>query len=334
MSATIKDVARLAGVSISTASIALSGKGPVSPKTQQRVLEAAKKLRYRPNALARSLATSQSQTVGLILPDIRDPYFHDIASGVESVAWERGYTLLFANTNRQLKKERASIETFRSQRVDGIVIAGSGREDEFGDLTETENDVPIVVLGRHHAPLPSVRVDNVAAGRIATEHLLESGRRRIACIGGPEELTTSVDRLTGFNEALRRFGMPLDFAYMTQADFTPEGGRRAMLELLSRLKERQAPLPDAVFVANDQMALGALQALRAEGIRVPDEIAVIGVGDIPMATYVEPPLTTVSLPLRDMGMKAMHLLFELMEGGDPPQEPVILPVELVRRASA
>ena len=334
MSATIKDVARLAGVSISTASIALSGKGPVSAETRERVLAAAEKLRYRPNALARSLVTSHSHSVGLILPDLRDPYFHEIASGVERVAWEAGYTLLLADTNRSPSKERAVVEAFRSHRVDGMIFAGSGREGELGPLLDPADTAPIVVLGRPHAPQPYVRVDNVAAGRIATEHLLRLGRNRLSFVGGPADLTTSIDRAAGFQEAMRAAGRALDFTYVTEADFTPDGARRAVLALLDRLEAEGKEFPDGVVAANDQMAIGVLQALRARGIPVPENEAVVGIGDIPTATYVETTLTTVALPTREMGEAAMDVLLRLMRGEKPPEEPVTLPVQLVRRGSA
>lgn len=334
VSATIKDVARLAGVSISTASIALSGKGPVSAETRERVLAAAEKLRYRPNALARSLVTSHTQIVGLILPDLRDPYFHEIASGVERVAWDSGYTLLLADTNRSPSKEKAVVEAFRSHRVDGMIFAGSGREGDLGPLLDAGESGPIVVLGRHHASLPSVRVDNVAAGRIATEHLLRLQRERLCFIGGPADLTTSIDRASGFHEAMRAADRPLDLTYVTEADFTPEGARRVTLELFDRLAAQGKDLPDGIVAANDQMAIGVLQALRTRGIAVPDEVAVVGIGDIPTATYVEPPLTSVALPTRQMGEAAMELLLRLMRGEKGPQEPITLPVRLVYRGSA
>lgn len=333
MPATIKDVARLAGVSISTASIALSGKGPVSAETRERVVAAAKKLRYRPNALARSLATSNSRIIGLVLPDLRDPYFHEIASGVERVAWDAGYTLLLADTNRSASKENAVIEAFRSHRVDGMILAGSGREGALGPLLDPGDRTPTVVLGRHQAPLPSVRVDNVAAGRIATEHLLRMQRQRLCFVGGPSDLTTSIDRATGFQEAMRAANRPLDFAYVTEADFTPEGARHAMLALLDNLAWQGKKLPSGVIAANDQMAIGVLQALRSRGLAVPDQVAVIGIGDIPTATYVEPPLTTVALPTREMGEAAMELLLGLISGEKAPREHVVLPVQLVRRGS-
>lgn len=334
MPSTIKDVARLAGVSVSTASLALRGLGPVSDKTRRRVLEAAEKLNYRPNALARGLATRRSRTVGLILSDLRDPYFHEVAAGVEQIAWENGYTLLLADTNRSVEKERATIEAFRSHRVEGIIVAGSGRADQAESIPQGPGEPPAVVLGRHAASVPSVRVDNVAAGRLATEYLLETGRRRIAFVGGPRELTTSLDRAEGFQQAVRRAELALDFAYVTEADFTPEGAQRAMLELLDRLAARGLPLPEGVVAANDQMAIGILRALRSRGISVPDVTAVVGIGDIPTATYVDPPLTTVALPTREMGRIAMELLLRLVRGERPPAQPVTLPVHLVRRASA
>lgn len=334
MSATIKDVARLAGVSISTASIALSGKGPVSRETSERVLQAAKKLRYRPNALARSLATSKSQSVGLILPDIRDPYFHEIADGVEQIAWEQGYTLFLVNTNRSIRKERAAIEAFQSHRVEGVIFAGSGSEGEAEGLIDLLGEIPIVALGRYHQKIPAVRADNVELGKLATEHLINIGRQRIGFIGGPSELTTSVDRAKGFQKALYASGKVMDLAYVVEGDFTPEGGTRAMETLLRRLRADGLQMPDGIFVANDQMALGVLQALRSASIDVPGETAVVGGGDIPTVNYIAPSLTTVALPTQRMGKEAMGLLFRMLAGEKAPEQPIVLPVRLVRRQSA
>ena len=214
-----------------------------------------------------------------------------------------------------------------------MVFAGSGREGELGPLLDPADTAPIVVLGRHHAPLPSVRVDNVAAGRIATEHLLRLGRNRLSFVGGPADLTTSIDRAAGFQEAMRAAGRALDFTYVTEADFTPDGARRAVLALLDRLEAEGKEFPDGVVAANDQMAIGVLQALRARGIPVPENVAVVGIGDIPTATYVEPP-SRRSPPTREMGEAAMDVLLRLMRGENRSEEPVTLPVQLVRRGSA
>lgn len=193
--------------------------------------------------------------------------------------------------------------------------------------------MPVVVLGRHRTAHASVRVDNIAAGRTVTEHLLGRGCRRPAFIGGPEDLTTSLDRALGHRQALQDAGLAIDFDYWVHADFTPEGGRRATATLYAQLKCAGKPLPDAIFAANDQMALGALKGLKALGMEVPHDVAVAGVGDIPTATYVDPALTTVALPLRRMGEEAMRILMQLTAGEPVPETPTVLPVRLIVRDS-
>ncbi len=332
---TIKDVARLAGVSVSTASVALSGKGPVKDETRRRVMQAAQQLQYKPNALARSLVTRRNPTVGFLLPDIRDPYFHEVLKGVESVASADGYSIIVADSDRSPAKQWRAIELLEAHRVAGIIVAGAGVEDDQY-LTRLEEDaLPVVLLGRHGARLPTVRLDNEAAGRLATQHLLAAGRRRVALLGGPPSLTTSADRAAGYRAALAEAGLLPDPDYTVAGDFTPEGGALAVPQLVERLRQAKKPLPDGLVAANDQMAVGALKALKELGWRVPEDVAVVGIGDIWTASYVEPPLTTVALPLFRLGQEAMRLLVALHRGeveARPPRE-IVLPVHLVVRAS-
>ncbi len=327
--ATIKDVARLAGVSISTASVALSGKGPVSEATQLRVREAARRLRYRPNAIARSLVTRRTRSIGLVLADLTDPYFHGIAKGVEGVVSEAGYTVVLADTDRSAHKEERSIDTLVSHQVDGLIVAGSGDGSE-GRLERLHDlDTPIVVVGSYEVNVPSVTVDNEGAGATVTQHLLDEGYHRIGYINGPNDLLVSHERYSGFRRVLETHS--LSPARYAEGDFTPAGGYLAA----KRLIETDGPTRmDAILAANDQMAIGALKAVREAGVLIPNQIAVAGIGDIPNAVYVDPPLTTVSLPLKELGRTAADVLLQLIDGRQAPSRPITLGVTLNVRASS
>jgi len=321
--ATIKDVARLAGVSVSTASVALRGKGPVSEATRRRVIEAARALDYQPNAIARSLVTRRTRTVGLLLSDLTDPYFHEIAKGVEAILTRAGYALILADTDRSPEKELRAYEIFRSQQVAGMILAGSGTEDEAHIQQLERRDVPIVTLGRHRSGLPCVAVDNIQAAKTATQHLIETGCRRIGLIAGPPGLLAAEERREGYLAALTEHGLSPDPRWVVLGDFTPAGGYRAAMELFAfRELDRPDQRPDGLVAGNDQMAIGALKALRELGIRVPEEIAVVGIGGIPTGEYVEPPLTTVALPLKTMGEAAAQMLLCRIErgGGSLPEQ--------------
>ena len=325
--ATIKDVAKLAGVSVSTASVALNGRGPVSEATRQRVKEAALALRYRPNAVARSLVTRRTRSIGLVLADLTDPYFHGVAKGIEAVASASGYTVLLADTDRSPAKEERSLETLLCRQVDGLILAGSAGENGGSLSWLKTSQVPVVTVGRYSEAFPAVSADNTGAGRLVAEHLVREGYRRIGFIGGPPGLRVSVERCQGFCTALREAGFePLCSA---PGDFTPAGGYQAAKALLANGAER----PEAIVAANDQMAIGVLKAVKEAGLQVPDDVAVAGIGDVATAVYTDPPLTTVALPLREMGERAARMLLRLIEGEAAPEQPLVLPVTLKVRAS-
>lgn len=332
--ATIKDVAKLAGVSISTASIALSGRGPVSEATRRRVLEAARALNYRPNAIARSLVTKRTRTVGLVLSDITDPYFHEITKGVEAVLSKAGYALILADTDHSVQKELRSLETFQSHQVAGIILAGSGMEEAQQLLRLERDDVAVVTLGRRRSGWPFVAVDNAGAAVAAIEHVIETGRRRIAFVAGPKGLLAAEERRQGYFHALESHGLTADRRWQAAGDFTPAGGYRAVQELLDAVAgDPPEKRPDAILAANDQMAIGVLKGLKERGVAVPQEMAVVGIGGIPTGEYVDPPLTTVALPMKEMGGAAARMLIDLIEGRGEGAREVWLPTRLLVRSS-
>lgn len=331
--ATIKDVAKRAGVSVSTASIALSGRGPVSDATRRRVLEAAEALDYRPNALAQGLVTRRTRTVGLVLADITDPYFHEIAKGVERALSASGYALILADTDRSAAKERRSLEIFASQRVAGVILAGSGTEDEKAPHVQGGDEVAVVAIGRPNWGIPFVAVDNARAAAQAVAHLVETGAERIALIAGPQGLVAAEERRQGYAAALAEHDLPTHPGWVVAGDFTPEGGYRAAVSLLDRCAAGECPYPDAILAANDQMAIGALKGLKERGARVPSDMALAGVGGIPTGEYVDPPLTTISLPMKEMGEAAAGMLIRMIEGTPGVERAIWLETQLLVRGS-
>ena len=328
-SSTIQDVADLAQVSISTVSRVVNDAGyPVRPETRRRVLEAIGALDFRPNPIARSLVGKPTQTIGLIVPDISNPYYPLLSRGVEDVASEQGYTVFFCNTDRSAAKARHYVEVLREKQTDGLIFAGGGLEENGEPLLSEGDSGRVVLIGRHHWPFPSVQVDNARAARDATCHLIELGHRRIAFISGPIGLTSARDRLAGYMQAMEDPGSRVDQSLIQEGDFQAESGYQAAFSLL---QSREAPT--AIFAANDQMAIAAMAAAYDLGLRVPEDVAVVGFDDTPAARDVRPALTTVSLPTYEIGASAARLLLRLL-AGEATEETVWLPTRLVVRQSS
>ncbi|MGE5620078.1 MAG: LacI family DNA-binding transcriptional regulator [Sphingomonadaceae bacterium] len=330
--ATIQDVAARAGVSITTVSRVLNDTGyPMRPETRRRVIEAIEALDFRPSPLARGLLGKSTSTIGLIIPDISNPYYPLLSRGVEDVASEHGYTVIFCNTDRNLAKLRSYLEVLREKQADGIIFAGGGIETDGEHLTPDEIGDRVVLIGRHRWPLPSVQIDNTRAAYEATSHLIALGHRRIAYLGGPTALTSARDRMKGYRQAmLELVGAGPWETLIREGDFGFESGYQAILSLLSQAVGQR---PTAIFAANDQMALGVLAAARDLGTAVPEELAVVGFDDIPAGRYVRPSLTTVALPTYEMGASAARLLLQLL-AGDTTEQTILLPTQLVVRQSS
>jgi len=324
-SATIRDVARSAGVSPATASRVLSAsRHPVSERGRRRVLAAARRLGYIPNLLARSLLTRETAAIGVLVPDVSNPYYAGVLRGIEDAAGPARRTVILCNTDRDPAKLRWYLRALMERRVDGLVVAGGS----FGraETAITGGALPVVMIGRGPARLPSVRVDNVAAGAMATRHLLELGHRRIACLAGPAVSTTAADRVAGYRRALREAGLSAADEVVLEAGFTPTG----VFALVDRLFAR-APAPTALVAPNDLVAVAVVRALHEQGRRVPGDVSVVGFDDIPVASYVVPALTTVAVPTVALGRAAVEALLGLLAGR--PAAPVVLPCELRVRES-
>lgn len=328
--ATIQDVADRAGVSITTVSRVLNDTGyPMRPETKRRVLEAIDALDFRPSPLARGLLGKSTRTIGLIIPDISNPYYPLLSRGVEDVASEKDYTVIFCNTDRSLAKLRGYLDMLREKQADGIIFAGGGMDSEGAPLPLEEIRGPVVLVGRHRWPFPSVQVDNTSAAYEATSHLIGLGHRQIGFLSGPTTLTSARDRLKGYRQAMEVLGAGVQEALVREGDFGSESGYQAGLSLLSAAGIR----PTALFAANDQMALGAMAAAFDLGVRVPEQLAVVGFDNIPTGRYVRPSLTTISLPTYEMGASAARLLLKLL-AGEPAEQVLWLPTRLVARQSS
>ncbi len=329
--ATIGDVARRAGVSIATVSRVLSPGAqphPVNAETARRVREAAQELDFVPSALARGLASRRSGLLGLVVPDLADPHYPQIARGAEEVARAEGRALLVANSLGDPRRLSEYLRLLRARRVDAIVVSGGSSLSQADLDALAASRLPCVLIGRPVEPgrFPFVAVDNVAAAREATLHLRAAGCRRIAHLAGPATQTTMVDRAEGYRQALAEEGLTPD---VVATDGSPEDGARAAAALLARPSERR---PDGLFAATDRLAVVALGEARARGLEVPRDLAVVGFDDTPLAAYLQPSLSSVAQPARELGEAAIRLALRLLFGESAP--PLLLPARLVVRQSS
>lgn len=327
--ATIKDVARAAKVSIATVSRILNGKDTVSPPLVERVMAAVEELQYHPNAMARALKVNESRSIGLIIPDIENPFFPALVRGVEDAAQMHHYAVILCNTDSKPEEEEKYIRFLQSKRVDGILFTGGPRSERNVELLSTLS-IPVVLLDRRvGSQLSAVITNNRLGGFMATEHLIKKGRRRIAFISGPAELSSVQERRQGYAEALEQYGLAPDQDLIQAGDFSFESGYQAASRLVASGQEF-----DGVFAANDLMAIGAIEYLAAYGLRVPAEIAVTGYDDIRMAGWYKPSLTTVRQPVYIMGQSAVKMIIDRITGENRQYREQIITPELVVRESS
>ena len=337
MKMTLEEVARLAGVSRSTVSRVINDDPNVSDVTREHVWQVVKANDFHPNTAARALAGRRSRVIGLVIPQalnaiFADPYFPLLIQGSAAACDERGYYLMLSLVLRQ------SDDTFRwlirARHMDGLLVASALAEDTF--LTRLlDEHFPLVLVGRSpaHADITTVDVDNVHGASMAVRHLAQMGYTRIATITGPTNMVAAIDRREGFLRGLHALGLEAPASYLQAGDWSEGSGTQAMERLL-----RVTPRPDAVFVASDNMAVGALKAARMAGLRVPEDIAVVGFDDIGSAATAEPPLTTVHQPIDQLGYLAASTLIDQLESApaaetDHAARHIVLPTELVVRAS-
>lgn len=328
---TIKDVAKQAGVSLSTVSYVLNDSGPVAADRRARVLEAVRALGYLPNEAARNLKRRSVATVGLVIPDLVNQYFAMIAEGVEQAASEKDVLVVFCTPEATGETESWNSRLLRSQRLDGLIYL-SGANTRMNSLLELTQVGPVVLVDEKLPGfnLPCVVSQNRQGAREIAAHLTSLGHERLAILGGPPELWTSEQRLSGYREAIAAAGMDPDSVPLLNGDYRMDSGEQLAAEVLRR-PERDRPT--ALICANDLMAIGALSYCRRAGLRVPEDVSVVGFDDLPIASLLTPSLTTVRQPARLLGMEAVKLLLGLVDGAEvasPPPSPVSL---MIRESS-
>jgi LacI family transcriptional regulator len=325
--ATIREVAREADVSVATVSRVFTGKGPVRKETQRRIRRAAERLRYVPHGAARSLITRQTRTLGVLLPDLFGEFFSEIIRGVDTTARRSGYHLLVSGSHSDRAETEAMLRAMRG-RVDGLIVLSSDLDAKTIE-SHLPHRLPVVLLGsrRNGGGVHTIDMDNFGGAQAMTRHLLGLGHRRIAFVTGPRTNRDAAERLRGFREAMRSAGGICEGPEVA-GDFREEGGYRAAGRLL-----RARPKPTAVFAANDSMAIGLMSAFRERGLRIPEDIALAGFDDIPIARFTTPPLSTVRVPIAELGLIAARRLLQVLDGKDPEAVHETFAARLVVRRS-
>ncbi len=328
MAASIKDVAREAGVSIATVSRVLNGIDVVNDETKRKVLETIEKLDYRPNILARSLKTQKSSTIGIIIPDISNPVYPEIVRGAEDVASIYNYNIMLCNTDLDIEREKESFNILREKMVDGVIYMSNALEGDIKNLISTI-EVPTVLVDTldSEKKIPSVGIDNYSASYDAVKHLIEKGNKKIAYIGYHEEKSSNYSRLyKGYKKAMEEFST-FDSSLVHFGALKAEDGYKGITEIL------EVAEIDGVFCASDEVAMGAINALRERGIAVPEKVDVMGFDDIALASIYYPKLTTVAKPLYDMGSVGMRLLIKIINKLPTEEGNFILPYNIIERDS-
>jgi LacI family transcriptional regulator len=325
----LQDVAAQAGVSIATVSRVLNGLGPVSEEARGRVLKASLALDYHPNWLAQSLRGRRTNTIGLLVPDIENPFFTSLVKGVERAAGERGWNVFFGNTDEDLGREEELVCALVERKVDGLLLCPTAGKHGYL-IRHLERGVPTVAVNRSVPGIPFavVATDNRRGGYEALRHLLARGLRRLALILGTPGISTTRGKLAGCRRAAREFGLDPGALLLKVGYGRLEAGHQATLEILDA-----SPRPEGIFAFNNLMAEGALMAIRQRGVRCPEEIAIIGFDDFRSAAAMTPPLTVVEQDPIGMGRRAVEVLAQVIETGKAAQPLNTIPVRLVHRAS-
>lgn len=331
MIVTMRDVAERAGVSITSVSHVVNKTRVVSDDLRRCVETAMSELGYQPNALARSLRRNESLTIGVIVPDSADPFYAEVVRGVEDTSFDQGYTIILCNSDGDLEKESLYTSVLTERRVDGILFFAASSESTSHIRALQGLRIPLVVVDRQ-APdvkIDQVLIDNHLGGKLATQHLLDLDHRRIACISGPADLMLSAQRVAGYKEALTEAGVPIEETLIvTKEMYQYEAGYEAANELLA-----MADRPTAVFACNDVMAIATINVAWKLGWEVPKDLSVVGFDDIRLASFINPPLTTIAQPKYDMGAIATTMLLERIGNPQLPPRQQLLDIQLLNRRS-
>ena len=308
----IKDIARAANVSHPTVSRALRNSPLVNRETAERIQSIAAVMGYRPNKIARSLVTKRTYAIGVVVTSIADPFIGEVVSGIEEIANEHGYSVVLSNSNANPDLEVKVVHSFQERRVDAVIVTASRVGALYLDLL-SRLKIPIVLINNQHQDdadfIYSVKIDNLTASRAAMQHLIDLGHRRIGYIGDAAGFQSDTERHEGYREALAAVNLPYLNELVSHGDGKPECGRDAMERLLDLDQQ-----PTAVFCYNDMSALGAMRAIRARGLIVPDDISIIGFDDLFLASYTNPLLTTIRQPMRQMGRLAIETALKIISG--------------------
>ncbi|HGS5205015.1 TPA: substrate-binding domain-containing protein [Vibrio cholerae] len=328
--ATMKDIARLAGVSTSTVSHVINKSRFVSDEIAERVNNAAQQLNYAPSALARSLKMNRTKTIGMLVTTSTNPFFGEVVKGVERSCYHQGYNLILCNTEGDNQRMKASINTLLQKCVDGLLLMCSTLEGERLDVFDRYPDIPIVVMDWGPILFASDKIqdNSLQGGYMAAKHLIECGHKEIGCITGPLIRHQAQMRYEGYKRALAEAGIAINPDWIVESDFECEGGYQAFEKLYQRGK-----LPSALFVSNDMMAMGVIQAASQRGLRVPDDLSLIGYDDVHIAKFMTPALTTIHQPKYRLGKAAVDTLLYRLENPDTTAQVVQLEPTLVVRNS-
>lgn len=331
MKATIYDVAKEAGVSIATVSNAINGKGNVSKKRREQILKIMEQMNYQPNVNASALMGKKTYTLGLLIPDISNPFFSEIARAIEDQAHQLGYSVIMCSTDNKDERVERYIGLLEQKNVDGILI-GTG-VDNLDILTNLQaKNIPIVMISRETSALEvdTVVVDDFVGGLMAAQHLAEMGHRQMAILSEQLKVSSARERIRGFKQGLQDLQIPFDDHNIAICDYMIQEGRRAAGELLAR-EDR----PTALFCCNDVLAIGALQEARSIGIKVPEELSIVGFDDTILAAVVDPPLTTIAQPIASMAKQAFQLLISHLDESEAVKKRIVLRPEInIRQSTA
>lgn len=328
--ATMKDIAKLAGVSTSTVSHVINKSRFVSEEISLRVNNAAQQLNYRPSALARSLKINRTKTIGMLVTTSTNPFFGEVVKGVERSCYQQGYNLILCNTEGDNERMRESINTLLQKRVDGLILMCSSLEGERIDVFEQYPDIPVVVMdwGPMLFTSDKIQDNSLRGGYLAAKYLIESGHQQIGCITGPLVKHQAQMRYEGYKRALNEAGLDFNANWIIEADFECEGGYEAFNKMFAK-----GSLPSSIFVCNDMMAMGVINAANEKGIRIPQDLSIIGYDDIHIAKFMSPSLTTIHQPKYRLGKAAVEALLNRLEKGAIDAQVVQLEPTLVERST-
>jgi len=324
---TLKMVAERAGVSVNTASRAINNKLDINKETKKRILKVAQELGYVRNDTAVALRTKKTGTIGVVIADNRNPFYAEVLNGMEVAARGKNYHIILANTQRDYRKEEEAINLLLAKRVDGLLITPvQDRDDDIKNLIEA--NIPFVVVGRdfENIEVDAVYNDEVKGGFLATEYLIKKGHKKIALINGFLYKSPAKGRLEGYKKALNKYRIPLDNSLISVGDINIEDGYERTKQMLEKILDFTA-----IFAYNDMMAFGSMQAIKEKGLRIPEDIGLVGYDDIPFNSLITPPLTTIRLNKKELGMESVKLLLSRINNNRKKIKKIMLDVELIIR---